>query len=200
MINFPTKKTVSSNVLNNDNVKKTSSISNRGMSFEKKINESCEYFRTHGLAVIHKKPTPVRIVKVDYPQRSRAKIIEAYYQVASTTDYNGIYKEKYIDFEAKETSRENYLSFDYIHEHQVKHLIDIVKHGGIGFLLIYFKKRDEVYLYDLEDFLALWTIRKEADARKSIPYEDIKEKGTLVKQGFLPQLEILKAIDEKYFK
>ena len=42
------------------------------------INATNDYYLTHGLAVIHKKPTPVQIVRVDYPQRSRAKIVEAY--------------------------------------------------------------------------------------------------------------------------
>ena len=34
-------------------------------------------------------------MKVDYPNRSHAKIVEAYYQTPSTTDYNGIYRGKY---------------------------------------------------------------------------------------------------------
>ena len=48
------------------------------MSFEKMINATNDYYLSHGLAVIHKKPTPIQIVRVDYPQRSRAKIVEAY--------------------------------------------------------------------------------------------------------------------------
>ncbi len=202
MINFPTKKITNTNVASNSvsTEKKKDYRSNLGMSFEKMINESCEYFRSHNLAVLHKKPIPIKIVKVDYPSRSRAKIIEAYYQVASTTDYNGIYKQRYIDFEAKETSVKNFLGLEYIHAHQVKHLEDIVKHGGLGFFLIYFKPHQTVHLYDLQDFLYWWHNRNVDGARKSIPYTDIQEKGILVEDGYLPRLDLLKAIDEKYFK
>lgn len=73
-------------------------FSNRGMSLEKDINQSNTYYLNEDIAVIHKKPTPVTIVKVDYPARNKAKITEAYYAESSTTDYNGIYKGKYIDF------------------------------------------------------------------------------------------------------
>ena len=63
-------------------------FANRGMSFESAINATNDYYLSRGLAVIHKKPTPVQIVKVDYPKRSRAKIVEAYFRQASTTDYS----------------------------------------------------------------------------------------------------------------
>ena len=79
------------------------SFSNRGMTLEEDLNETNEYYRERNIAIIHKKPTPVQIVKVDYPKRSAAVIKEAYFKQASTTDYNGVYKGKYIDFEAKET-------------------------------------------------------------------------------------------------
>ena len=38
------------------------------MRFEEAINESNKYYLSRGLAVIHKKPTPIQIVKVDYPK------------------------------------------------------------------------------------------------------------------------------------
>ncbi len=51
-------------------------FSDRGMSLEQQINESNKYYLLEDIAVVHKKPTPVQIVKVDYPKRSRAVIKE----------------------------------------------------------------------------------------------------------------------------
>ena len=76
---------------------------NRGMTLEEEINESNQYYLKQGIAVIHKKPIPIQIVNVDYPKRSAAVIKEAYFKQPSTTDYNGVYKGHYLDFEAKET-------------------------------------------------------------------------------------------------
>jgi recombination protein U len=79
------------------------SYSNRGMTLEEDLNETNKFYLENKTAVIHKKPTPVQIVNVDYPRRSAAVIKEAYFKQSSTTDYNGVYRGKYIDFEAKET-------------------------------------------------------------------------------------------------
>ena len=64
---------------------------NRGMDFEEAINQSNQYYLLNKQAVVHKKPTPVQIVKVDYPKRSAA-VIMIYFRQASTTDYNGVYQ------------------------------------------------------------------------------------------------------------
>ena len=82
---------------------KNGSFSNRGMSLEDDLNDSNITYLTQERAVIHKKPTPIQIVQVDYPKRSAAVIKEAYFRQASTTDYNGVYRGFYLDFEAKET-------------------------------------------------------------------------------------------------
>lgn len=70
---------------------------NLGMVLEEMINDTNTYYLNNNIAVIHKKPTPIQIVKVDYPSRNKAVITEAYYKTPSTTDYNGIYKGKYIE-------------------------------------------------------------------------------------------------------
>ena len=94
---------------------------NRGMTLESELNSSNEYYREIDKAYIYKKPTPIKIVKVDYPSRDKAVIKEAYFTIPSTTDYNGIYKGKYIDFEAKETKSKSSFSLANIHPHQIKH-------------------------------------------------------------------------------
>ena len=173
-------------------------IHTHGMLFENELNLSNEYYRNVGRAIIYKKPTPVQIVKVDYPTRSKAKIVEGYYKTPSTTDYNGIYKGKYIDYEAKET---NNLSFDFKHifEHQVEHLHKVADMGGIAFVIIYFKRIDEIYIIDIADFYRLWCDGKK-DGRKSIKIDTIKEIGVLVPRSYTPPVDYLKAVDIKYFK
>ena len=79
----------------------------RGMSLEDEINHSNQYYLARHIAVIHKKPTPVQLVKVDYPKRSAAVIREAYFRRPSTTDSNGVDRGYYLDFDAKETRNKN---------------------------------------------------------------------------------------------
>ena len=83
----------------------TTNYSNRGMTLEEDINVTNNDYLLTDTAIIHKKPTPINIVKVDYPSRNKAKITEAYFKLPSTTDYNGIYKNKYIDFEGTKPAK-----------------------------------------------------------------------------------------------
>ncbi len=83
---------------------------NRGMRLENDLNSTNEYYASIDKAYIYKKPTPIKITKVNYPSRDKAVITQAFFTIPSTTDYNGIYKGKYVDFEAKETK--NKTSFE----------------------------------------------------------------------------------------
>ena len=68
---------------------------NRGLDFEDAINQTNEYYKEKGLCLVTKRPTPIKIVKVDYSKG--AKITEAFFETQSTTDYNGVYKGKYLE-------------------------------------------------------------------------------------------------------
>ena len=175
--------------------KKSILYGNRGMVLEDDLNITNKYYLDTDKAIIYKKPTPITINKVDYKSRIDAVIKEAHFKIPSTTDYNGIYRGKYIDFEAKETKL---LSFPLanIHKHQIDHLIKIVRHGGIGFIIVRFTKVNETYLLvaqELNDFIKL-------NSRKSIPIEYFKNKGYLIQEKFTPRLDYLKIIDQIYFK
>jgi recombination protein U len=177
--------------------KKILRYQSHGMLFEKALNITNEYYRIHNKAFIYKKPTPVQIVRVDYPARSKARISEAYYRTPSTTDYNGIYRGKYIDFEAKETHNLRF-AFKHIFPHQIEHLTNISNHGGIGFVIIYFKKVEEIYLIDIALFNKLLQ-EGEKGGPKSISLEKARKLGVNVKQGYTPPIDYLKAVDKQYF-
>ncbi len=168
---------------------------NRGMNLESDLNATNEYYRIHDIAVIYKKPTSITIVKVDYPSRYEAVIKEAYFRTPSTTDYNGIYKKKYIDFEAKETKL-NSFPLNNIHNHQIEHLKKIIFHGGIGFIIVKFTKVNKIFLLTADKFINYI----ENNSKKSIPITFFEQHGYLIKLNYNPRIDYLKVIDEIYFK
>lgn len=183
-MNYPNKKETNKETYIN--------YSKRGMTLESDINQSNKYYLDNDIAVIYKKPTPIRVVKVNYNHRINTKITEAYYEIPSTTDYNGIYKGKYIDFEAKETKSKTSFTLNNIHDHQILHLKKIIEHGGISFLIIRFTSLDKTFLLLTEDLLNFIN----NNDRKSIPLTYIEEKGYLIKNGYNPLVDYLRIIEE----
>jgi recombination protein U len=177
-------------------VKKLSnpSYSNRGMTLEDDLNVTNEYYRERKIAVIHKKPTPVQIVQVDYPKRSAAVIKEAYFKQASTTDYNGVYKGKYIDFEAKETANTTSFPLKNFHQHQINHMQEVESQDGICFVILRFSKQEQVYLLQAKHLLSFWE-RMQNGGRKSITKEEIEKFGSFIPLGFQPRIDYIKVID-----
>lgn len=165
---------------------------NRGMNLEDDLNQSNEYYREIDIAYIYKKPTPIKITKVDYPSRDKAVIKEAFFTVPSTTDYNGLYKGYYIDFEAKESKSTTAFDLSNIHPHQIKHLQNIERHNGISFLIVRFTTLNETYLLTTKKF----SIFLDNSDRKSIPIEFFRENAYLIKDGYNPRVDYLKIVDE----
>ena len=68
---------------------KENSYANRGMTLEDDINQTNEYYNLKEIALVYKKPTPIKVVQVEYPKN---RIREAYFNEPSTLDYTGIYR------------------------------------------------------------------------------------------------------------
>ena len=195
MINYPNKKkTVSLTKLVKEKnlITKKANAANRGMDLENDINKTNEYYLENNIALIYKRPTPINIVKVDYSKG--AKIVDAYFEKQSTTDYNGVYKGKYLDFEAKSTLSLTSFPLHNIYKHQIAHLEKVNQNMGIAFFIIEFINLNEIYFLDSKYVIDYYYNGK----RKSIPYEDIKNNGILIKQSFKPRIDYLKAVDEYY--
>ncbi len=190
MIKYPNKKIVSDT--------KITSSANRGMNFESMINRTNEFYLDNDIAVIYKKPIPIQIVSVDYKSRAAARITEAYYKLPSTTDYNGIYKGHYIDFEAKESKSKTSFPIKNIHEHQVTHLKRVKEHGAISFIIVYFSTIERIYLLD-SDFVFEFYQRAKT-GKKSIALEEFENHAHLIKEGYRKPVDYLSIIDEFYLK
>lgn len=179
----------------NSNYKPIINYKNRGMSLEEDINLSNEYFLEINKAVIYKKPTPIAVNKVEYNSKKERVIKEAYFRVPSTTDYNGIYRGKYLDFEAKETKQKNFPLIN-IHNHQIEHLKKVNEHGGIAFIIVRFNTLNETYYLDIKNL----TYYLDNVKKSFVSYDFFKEYGFKIEEKFSPRLDYLKIIDNIYFK
>lgn len=171
------------------------SFKNKGMNFETEINITNDYYIKNDLALIYKKPTPIKVVKVKISKEnfvSKHKITDAYYEQKSTTDYNGIFRGKYIDFEAKQTKYETFNIKSNLHNHQLEHLKQVYNHGGIAFILIYFQKFDKIYLLLIQSLTKYLT---ENSGKSQIEYAYVEKHGFLVEQKFRPRIDYLKIVE-----
>ncbi|AVK62990.1 Holliday junction resolvase RecU [Lactobacillus sp. CBA3606] len=166
----------------------------RGMSLEEEINTSNTYYLEHDIAVVYKKPTPIQIVKVDYPNRSAAVIREAYFKHASTTDYNGVYQGNYLDFEAKETKSKTAFPLKNFHEHQIEHMRKCLGQAGICFVIIRFAVLNRLFLLKASDLFTYWDHQADG-GRKSIPLADIERLASEMHYQINPLIPYLEAVD-----
>lgn len=175
-------------------VRRSFSSANRGMDFEDDINSSNEYYLEKKIALIYKRPTPINVVKVDYEHGM--KITHAYFEKQSTTDYNGVFQGRYLDFEAKSTQSKTSIPLNNIAPQQVRHLQNVIEQKGIAFFLVRFASLNEVYLVDARIICDFYLNKP----RKSIPYSVIKDNGYLVKEGYRPRYDFLPIIEEHFLK
>ncbi len=167
---------------------------NRGMFLENILNDSNTYYNSIDKCLIYKKPTPIKVLNVSYPTNRSHVIDKAVYSNISTLDYNGIYKGKYIEFDAKECKSKTSFPLSNIKDHQINHIRKVIKQGGIAFIIIMIN--DEFYLLKGEDLILFI----DSNSRKSIEYGYLKEVGYKISESYIPRLKYLDAVDNAYFK
>lgn len=172
---------------------KDMSHSNRGKTLEDEINESNKYYLNKQIAIIHKKPVPIQIVKVEYPARSAAVIKEAYFRTPSTTDYNGVWNGYYVDFEAKETESKTSFPLKNIHEHQIVHMQNVYEQKGLAFIVVRFSKLNRYFLMPFNTLKKYWDIMK-SGGRKSITLTNFEKDAYEIIPGNYPKIDYLVAI------
>ncbi|PJN53280.1 Holliday junction resolvase RecU [Bacillus mycoides] len=167
---------------------------NRGMAFEKLINLSNEMYQRGRVALINKRPTPVKVLKMVY-----GRVKDGYYESKSTVDYDGVYKGRAIAFEAKSTNEINRSDLKNIARHQLDYLEKAEKMGAICFFLIGFSKDKSVFLVPLSVIQAYVRMSQQPKGKKSIPRADFDIYGYLADQTERAPVDYLQYIDEQGF-
>ncbi len=121
-------------------------MKNRGMLLESVINRTNSLYKRSGIALIHKKKVDIKFSSVTKGEKG-LKVNNAFIEKKSFSDYYGIYKGRYIAFEAKSTKLDA-LPLSNIKTHQHKYLKDVSKYGGISFYIFYFKKQNKFFYID----------------------------------------------------
>ncbi|WP_033160856.1 Holliday junction resolvase RecU [[Mycoplasma] collis] len=139
---------------------------NRGMILETLINKTIKFYEENNVAIFHKKNLDVKFKDVGKNKKIENGVIFK----KSTVDYYGIYKGKFVCFEAKSTN-DNYLAWNNIKEHQFKYLKKIHQMGGIAFFIILFKNTDKFFLLFVENLMNIKKIKIDLLFLKNNGYE-----------------------------
>ncbi len=162
---------------------------NRGMTLENDINVTNEYYRLNNIALIYKKPTPIKVIRTNY---EKTRIEDAFYEMKSTLDYNGVYNGRYIEFDAKETISKTSFPIANIHKHQLEHIKNVLIHNGIVFLIVRFVTLNETYLIFGNDIINYLNNTQ----RKSLPLSFFKEYGYLIPLKYNPRVNYIEILNK----
>ncbi|ANB66108.1 recombination U family protein (plasmid) [Anoxybacillus sp. B7M1] len=151
-------------------MRKFISTANRGMGLENYINAANTAYKLKKIALIDKKPVPIKF-RTD---KRTGRIKEAWFEKQSTVDYYGIVNGVPVAFECKSTREETRFPLNNIEEHQYEYLREFHLQKGVSFLLVEFAAHQEIYILKFEQ-LQQWWFESRRGGRKSIPYKWFQE-------------------------
>lgn len=165
-------------------------LGNRGMGLEGLINATNDAYLARGMAVVHKRPTPVKIMGTQ-----GTRITKAVLEAKSTVDYEGVYRAHSLQFEAKQTRHDSRFDFDNVHDHQIGHLRACSAQGAICFILVEFTKRHEVFYVPAKMLIDAWDEGMRG-GRKSLAYDDVSVMCHQVRPSRGVALDYLAVVDK----
>jgi recombination protein U len=162
---------------------------NRGMAFEMLLNLVNMMYANQKIALINKRPTPVKVLK-----SKGTKVLSGYYEAPSTVDYDGVYKGHAIAFEAKSVGIDRF-DLSNLHHHQLDYLEKVAKMGGISFLLIEFRNTKQIFFVSFPT-IKHYVYQASKGGRKSIPLADLEVYAYEVKRTKRSSLDYLEWVDK----
>lgn len=140
-----------------------------GQAFEDILTIANRQYQNGGVALIHKRPTPIKPLKT-----KGVHVLSGVFEEKSTVDYDGVYEGRPIYFEAKNTTSETSFKLENIKPHQLAHMEAAASHGAICFVLVHFMAHRKTFYVSLS-FLRRCIKRQRNGGRKSIAYSEFEE-------------------------
>lgn len=167
----------------------------RGQVLEQMIEMSNEQYKSKGMALVDKVPTPWN---VNYNRRS-GRVRNAFPEKKSTVDFVGVSHGRSIAFEAKSTNVRTSFPLKNVEDHQIKYLRDHQDQGGISFMIVAFEKLGEYYFLTIDDLISWW-VDSQRGGRKSIPHNWFLGNCDLIVSNNGVLLDYLEHCDTAYKK
>lgn len=90
----------------------------RGAELENAINYTNQVYTQRGMAVVNKRPTPIKVTK-----SKGTRVLSGFFEEKSTVDYDGVYKGHSLCFEAKSTAEHLRFPLDNISKQDRKSVV-----------------------------------------------------------------------------
>ena len=162
----------------------------RGQTFERLLDYTNQIYQNQGRCLIQKRPTPVKVFKTH-----GRKVLSGVYESKSTVDYDGIYRNKAIVFEAKSTQIKTSFPLSMLANHQIQYLDNAEKHGAVSFVIIEMRAIGKVFVVP-NTMIQKYVKESKTSGRKSIPVDVLETDAETVKQGNGIPLDYLQAVDK----
>lgn len=168
-------------------------MANRGKGLETLLDYTNRQYKNTKLADVRKVPTPVQITGTNKNGTITGRKLKGEW-----VDYVGVGQGRAIAYDAKETKAKS-LPLQNLEDTQFEFLESWYQQGACTFLIVAFtNKIDEIYMLPFPILQRYWDAAQ-VGGRKSIPYDEFFNNGTLIVSGRGYALDYLAALEKGCF-